>query len=150
MAAGVHTPMPHLRLFLLLASLLLAPLDAGAQVKPPGERGRLDETPPQTEDRDTGRIMLRVLPFLDGQVMRYYTAEGGLEAYARRRGLTIRFYDPANMYLGRAERVSQTVTRYYAADGSYLGRRINQRLTTASQIHHYDPPGTGQDNANNP
>ena len=39
-----------------------------------------------TDERDPGRIMHRVLPFLDGQTMRYYDGNHQLEGYARRRG----------------------------------------------------------------
>ena len=83
------------------------------------------------DPRDPDGLMRRVLPFLDGQVMRYYDGEGNLDGSARRRGLTIRFYDADDNFVGRAERVSERVTRYYDADGAYIGRRIGQKLSVA-------------------
>ena len=59
-------------------------------------------------------------------------------AIARRHRLTIRFYDADGTLIGRAERVSQAATQYFAADGSYLGRRINQRLVTAPAVTDYN------------
>ncbi len=95
--------------------------------------------------------MDRILPFRDGQTLRYYSGNGVFEGYARRRRLTIQFYDVKGTLIGRAERVSQAATQYFAADGSYLGRRINQRLVTAPAVTDYnrflvppDPPAGGE------
>jgi hypothetical protein len=106
------------------------------------------ETPAQ---QDAAHIMEWTLPFRDGQMLRYYSGDGVLEGWARRRRLTIQFYDANGTFIGRAVRVSQAATQYFAADGSYLGRRINQRLATAPAVTDYnrflappDPAATGE------
>jgi hypothetical protein len=134
-------------LVLALVALPLASAPAGAQQRLQPDRGvKIRPAVPESEQdqADPGHIMRRVLPFIDGQTMRYYNPDRQLEGYARRRGLTIRFYDAQDNYLGRAQRVSQEMTRYYAADGTYLGRRINQKQATASHVtvHHTAPAPT--------
>lgn len=125
-------------LALALVALPLAGTPVAAQQRVQSDRQ--DKIQPAVPDaaapdqQDPSRIMHRVLPFLDGQTMRYYDGEHRLEAYARRRGLAIRFYDAKDNYLGRAQRVTQEVTRYYDADGNYLGRRINQKQATTNKI----------------
>jgi hypothetical protein len=130
--------------FLLLA-LVALPLAAGPaaaqqqqkfQSSDRQDKIQMDAPDATAQDQaDPGRIMHRVLPFLDGQTMRYYDGDHNLEATARRRGLAIRFYDAQNNYLGRAQRVTQEITRYYGPDGTYLGRRVNQKQTLATKIN---------------
>lgn len=123
-------------LCLALASVWLVP--AAAQ-ETPRKHDRVEKTDPESPaEADAAQIMDRTLPFLDGQTLRYYDGKGELEGYARRRRLTIRFYDANGVFIGRAERVTQAATHYYAADGSYLGRRINQRLVTAPVVTNYN------------
>jgi hypothetical protein len=130
-----------LALALLALPLVGTPVDAQQRV----QTDRQDKIQPALPDdaapdrQDPGRIMHRVLPFLDGQTMRYYDPAHNLEAYARRRGLAIRFYDAKDTYLGRAQRVTQEVTRYYDADGNYLGRRVNQKQATTTTVVAHDP-----------
>jgi hypothetical protein len=113
----------------LLALLLAAPLGAARAQNQPKTTDQVETEDPQTTAAEDAQIiMTRSLPFLDGQVVRYFSDKGEFEGEARRRGLVIRFYDPSGVYLGRAQRVTQAVTAYYAADGGYLGQRVNQRL----------------------
>jgi hypothetical protein len=125
-------------LALALIALPLATIPAAAQLRQPSDRqDKIEQDAPDAtaqDQADPGKIMHRVLPFLDGQTMRYYNGDHQLEAYARRRGLSIRFYDANDNYLGRARRVTQEITRYYGADGTYLGRRINQKQTLATRV----------------
>jgi hypothetical protein len=95
---------------------------------------RKDKIQREDEDQlgaaaDATIIMDRVLPFVDGQTLRYFAPDGRLEGSAHRRGLSIRFYDEQGNYIGRAKRVSQAATVYYAANGTYLGRRLHRKLT---------------------
>jgi hypothetical protein len=133
-------------LILALVALPLAAAPAAAQQRLQSDRqDKIEQDAPDEtarEQADPGRIMHRVLPFLDGQTMRYYDGNHQLEATARRRGLAIRFYDAKDNYLGRAQRVTQETTRYYGADGSYLGRRINQKQATTNKVTAPNPaPG---------
>jgi hypothetical protein len=138
------------RAFLLLSCfvLTLACFDlAAAQNRTPdngqGKPGKTDRIEKEDSDtetqaqQDAAQIMDRTLPFRDGQTLRYYSGDGVLEGWARRRELTITFYDANGTLIGRAKRVSQAATQYFAADGSYLGRRINQRLATAPAVTDY-------------
>ncbi|MBV8649961.1 MAG: hypothetical protein JO255_00755 [Alphaproteobacteria bacterium] len=116
----------------------------------PGKTDRIEKEDSDTEtpaQEDAGRIMERTLPLRDGQTLRYYSGDGVLEGWARRRRLTITFYNADGTPIGRAERVSQAATRYFAADGTYLGRRLNQRLATAPAVTDYyrflTPPDQG-------
>lgn len=128
--------LPRLLAIAFVALPLAAP--AVAQQRQPADRqAKIQQDAPDDiarDQADPGKIMHRVLPFLDGQTMRYYDGDHHLEAYARRRGLSIRFYDPSDNYLGRAQRVTQEITRYYGADGNYLGRRVNQKQTLAAKV----------------
>jgi hypothetical protein len=141
-----------MRLPVLLAVLLLAAAPALAQqAAPPDAAGasgarKADKIQPDDsvdlDDAAMARdLMERTLPFKNGQVLRYYDGEGELVGTARRTRLTIRFYDPAGDLIGRAERVSQAVTKYYGADGRYLGRRVHKKQTTRGQVT-YDPKGS--------
>jgi hypothetical protein len=106
----------------------------------PGKTDRVEKEDSDTEtqaQQDAAQIMDRTLPFRDGQTLRYYSGDGALEGWARRHQLTITFYDADGTFIGRAKRVSQAATQYFAADGSYLGRRINQRLATAPAVTDY-------------
>jgi hypothetical protein len=140
------------RLFLPLLGLVLGVLWLDpAAAQQPRKTDKVETEEPQTEAAaGAAKIMDRTLPFLDGQTLRYYNGKGELEGFARRRHLTIQFYDAKGVLIGRAQRVSQAATTYYAADGSYLGRRVNQRLVTAPAVTVFDRnvdadrPGAGQ------
>jgi hypothetical protein len=126
---------------LVLANSSLGPALAQNQWAPmePSKHDRLEQQDPQTQAaEDAAKIMDMTLPFRDGQTLRYFAGDGTPEGYARRRQLTIWFYDNNDILIGRAERVSQAATQYFAADGSYLGRRINQRLVTAPSVTDYN------------
>lgn len=115
------------------------PADQRAVLPPPSKNDRLELQEPETQAaEDAAQIMDRTLPFRDGQTLRYFSGDGVLEGYARRQRLTIRFYDANDKFIGKAERVSQTATQYFAADGSFLGRRINQRLVTVPAVTDYN------------
>ncbi|HEY0524894.1 MAG TPA: hypothetical protein VGD08_15990 [Stellaceae bacterium] len=93
---------------------------------------------------DAGGIMNRPLPFRDGQRLRYIAGDGTYQGYAERQRLTIRFYDADGKYLGRAQRVSQVRTDYYAPDGTFIGHRYHQVMTTrpvrnTGGDHGFDP-----------
>jgi hypothetical protein len=124
------------RLLLSLLGLVLALLWLDpAAAQQPRKTDKLETEEPQTDAAaNAAQIMDRTLPFLDGQTLRYYTGKGELDGFARRRHLTIQFYDANGVLIGRAERVSQAATTYYAADGSYLGRRTNRRMVTAPAV----------------
>jgi hypothetical protein len=138
------------RHFLLLSCLVLMiaplhPAQAQQQIQDqgqtkPGKTDRVEKEDSDTEtpaQADAAQIMDRTLPLRDGQTLRYYSGDGVLEGWARRRQLTITFYNADGTLIGRARRVSQAATQYFAADGSYLGRRINQRLVTAPAVTDY-------------
>jgi hypothetical protein len=141
-----------MRLSALLAALLLAAAPALAQQAAPpdaaaaaGNARKVDKIQPDDaidlDDAAAARdLMERTLPFKNGQVLRYLDGDGDLVGTARRTRLTIRFYDADGDLVGRAERVSQAVTKYYAADGRYLGRRVHKKQTTRAQVT-YDPKG---------
>jgi hypothetical protein len=120
----------------ILAALLLLAGPAAAQEKlKSGDRLHQDDTVVDRDLRQTARdLMSRTLPLKDGQTVRYLNGEGELEGFARRKRLTIRFYEPDGTFLGRAERISQEATTYYDADGRYLGRRLHKKQTTQTRV----------------
>jgi hypothetical protein len=86
---------------------------------------------PDAADEAQG-IMRRTLPYKPSQTLKYFGGDGKYEGYAVRKHNTIRFYDPEGTFVGKAERVTQRLTTYYAADGTFLGRRMQQRMTMAN------------------
>jgi hypothetical protein len=81
---------------------------------------------------DAAGIMKRALPFKEVQTLKYFSGDGKFEGTAVRRHHTIRFYDPEGALIGKAERVTQRQTNYYAADGTFIGRRMQQKMTMAN------------------
>jgi opacity protein-like surface antigen len=100
----------------------------------PADRIELENPGGSDEAAAIQDFMQRSLPYKDGQVLNYISPKGDTDGYAVRHHLTIQFFDDTGRYLGRAVRVSQRTTRYFAADGTYLGQRINQMMTTAPMI----------------
>jgi hypothetical protein len=119
---------------LLGLALALQWLDPAAAQQPRKTDKVETEEPQSNAAANAAQIMDRTLPFLDGQTLRYYTGKGELDGFARRHHLTIEFYDAKGVRIGHAQRVSQAATTYYAADGSYLGRRTNRRMVTAPTV----------------
>ena len=134
-----------MRTFMLALGLLLA-VPAFAQDrqvdKRTGDLIQRDSGAPAAQE-DYGRIMDRILPFKDGQTLRYFNEKGEFDLYAKRQRLTIRFYEPDGTYVGRAERVSQAATAYYAPDGAYLGRRLHKKQTMKSREDGRNPAMRG-------
>ena len=123
-----------------LAALLL-PLFLFAAAAPAGAQQAKDKIQ-QNEDaantdaaQEAGWIMTRTLPFRDGQTLRYFDPDGKYIGRADRRRLTIYFYDDQGIRVGKAKRVSQERTRYYAEDGTYLGDRLHKKMTLATTNH---------------
>jgi hypothetical protein len=107
-----------------------------------GDRLQQDSgNPGQLEEY--GMWMNRQLPLKHGQIVHYYDDQGEYEGYARRFNRTIRFYDPDGFLAGRAERVSQSATTYYAPNGTYLGRRLHTKLTTKDRAVDPNPSARG-------
>jgi hypothetical protein len=128
---------------------LLALLLAGAFVAEPALAQKQDKdkilqntepTNPEAADEAQG-IMRRTLPFKPVQTLKYFSGKGEYEGYAVRRHNTIRFYDPQGNLVGKAERVTQRLTTYYAPDGTFLGRRTSQKMTTAGTATSADGKG---------
>jgi hypothetical protein len=139
-----------MRFLALLAALFLLAAPATAQQKlGNGDRVQQDEGAGDADEQAAALdLMSRTLPFKNGQILRYYDGEGDLVGTARRRRLTIRFFDADGKYLGHAERVSQAATNYYDADGRYLGRRLHKKQTlsthaTAETKDSYDSGAKG-------
>ena len=114
-------------LLLALSLLAFGVAPALAQQKPKDKL--VEEDAAKGSGEDAAGIMVRTLPFKDGQTLRYFSPDGRYEGYAQRRRLTIRFFDEIGNFVGKAERVSQAATLYYAADGTYIGRRVHQKMT---------------------
>jgi len=126
----MRKPLLLLAVALAGCSLSLAPALAQKQ-----DKDKLIENadPSNPDNADLAEaIMKRTLPFKEQQTLRYFSGDGRFEGYAVRRHHTIRFYDPDGVLIGRAERVTQQLTNYYAPDGAFLGRRISQKMTMAS------------------
>src|SRR5450432_3570314 len=82
----VSRAMSTLLRFLALVALPLAAAPAVAQQRLQTDRqDKIERSAPDVApgEEDPGRIMHRVLPFLDGQTMRYYDGNHQLEAVAR-------------------------------------------------------------------
>jgi len=123
---------PLLLLAALLAGLSLAAAPAVAQ-KPDKDKLIENSDPSNPDNAELAdAIMRRTLPFKEAQTLKYFTGDGRFDGYAVRRHHTIRFYDPDGTLIGRAERVTQQLTNYYAPDGAFLGRRVSQKMTMAS------------------
>jgi hypothetical protein len=131
--------------------LVLALLLAGALAAEPALAQKRDNKDKVTEDEDAAGkgsaedaagIMRQPLPFKEVQTLRYYGPNRELQGWAERRHHSIRFFDAKGQFIGRAERVSQRLTLYYAPDGSLIGRRVQQKMTVANTAT-YQPPNKG-------
>jgi hypothetical protein len=110
------------------------------EAKPGQSPDQVTRSPAEEEQQlqhPEARVMEWALPFLDGQTLRYFSAEGALEGTARRHRLAIEFYDAEGKLIARARRVSQAATVYYSPDGTYLGRKLNRRLVTQQVVTNY-------------
>jgi hypothetical protein len=131
-----------LSLVLLLAAALAA-APAHAQKREPKDKVTEDEAASgKGNTEDAAGIMKLALPFKEVQTLRYLSPAGEYQGYAIRRHRTIRFYDAQGKFIGKAERMTQRLTLYYAPDGTPIGRRLHQKMTVANTAT-YAPPGRG-------
>jgi hypothetical protein len=131
-----------LSLVLLLAAALAAE-PALAQKHGPKDKVTEDEAAAgKGNTEDAAGIMKLALPFKEVQTLRYLNGDGEYQGYAIRRHRTIRFYDASGTFIGKAERMTQRLTLYYAPDGTLIGRRLHQKMTVANTAT-YPKPGRG-------